>query len=79
MQAALQPHVDSGISKTIPLPRDFPLEAVPRILRSAYDLGLKGCTLFRQGAREAVVTGRCDAAADPRLTAGSGRGTGADP
>jgi len=80
MQAALQPHVDSGISKTIPLPRDFPVDAVPRLFRSAFDLGLKGCTLFRQGAREAVVAARCDASAgDPRVRAAPGPGTGAAP
>jgi ribonucleoside-diphosphate reductase alpha chain len=61
MQAALQPHVDSGISKTIPLPWDFPVAAVPGLFRSAYDLGLKGCTLFRAGARVPVVASRCAA------------------
>lgn len=47
MQAALQPYVDHAISKTINLPEAIPLEAVASLYRTAYRLGLKGCTLFR--------------------------------
>lgn len=47
MQAALQPYVDSAISKTITVPRDFPFDEFKAIYRRAYDLGLKGCTTFR--------------------------------
>lgn len=55
MQAALQPYVDSGISKTIALARDFPQSEVAGLLRCAFDLGVKGCTLYREGARREVV------------------------
>jgi ribonucleoside-diphosphate reductase alpha chain len=55
MQAALQPWVDGGISKTVPLGGDVPLQAVDEILHRAYDLGLKGCTVYRAGTRAAVV------------------------
>jgi ribonucleoside-diphosphate reductase alpha chain len=47
MQAALQPYVDSSISKTINVPRDYAFPAFQDIYRRAYDLGLKGCTTFR--------------------------------
>ncbi len=47
MQAALQPHVDSAISKTVNIPEDFPFEAFKTVYRDAYDSGLKGCTTFR--------------------------------
>jgi len=47
MQAALQPHVDSSISKTINCPEDIAFEAFSDIYLQAYDLGLKGCTTFR--------------------------------
>lgn len=47
MQAALQPFVDGAISKTINLPRDYPLERYRQIFRAAHRLGLKGCTVFR--------------------------------
>lgn len=47
MQAALQPYVDSAISKTINVPPDYPFEAFSSLYRQAYDWGLKGCTTFR--------------------------------
>lgn len=56
MQAALQPFVDGAISKTVALPADYPLADVPRLLRSAWQLGLKGCTLHRAGTRRGVIT-----------------------
>jgi len=47
MQAALQPHVDNSISKTINVPRDYRFEDFKEIYERAYDMGLKGCTTFR--------------------------------
>lgn len=47
MQAALQPHVDSAISKTINCPQDITFETFENIYLDAYDLGLKGCTTYR--------------------------------
>ncbi len=47
MQAAMQTHVDSAISKTINIPADFPFEEFKTIYEDAYDIGLKGCTTFR--------------------------------
>ncbi|KPL27258.1 MAG: ribonucleoside-diphosphate reductase [Acidithiobacillales bacterium SM1_46] len=47
MQAALQPYVDSSISKTINVPANFPFASFKDIYQQAYDLGLKGCTTFR--------------------------------
>ncbi|MFW5954485.1 MAG: adenosylcobalamin-dependent ribonucleoside-diphosphate reductase [Guyparkeria sp.] len=47
MQAALQPLVDSAISKTINVPEDLPFERFEAIYRRAHALGLKGCTTFR--------------------------------
>ncbi|MEW6645846.1 MAG: adenosylcobalamin-dependent ribonucleoside-diphosphate reductase [Pseudomonadota bacterium] len=47
MQAALQPYVDSAISKTINIPADYPFEQFQSIYREAHRLGLKGCTTFR--------------------------------
>lgn len=57
MQAALQPFVDGAISKTINLPRDYPLERHREIFAAAHRLGLKGCTVFRaRPAREGVLS-----------------------
>jgi len=47
MQAALQPYVDSAISKTVNVPRDFPFESFRSLYDEAYERGLKGCTTFR--------------------------------
>ncbi len=50
MQSALQPHVDSAISKTINCPHDIAEEAFATLYIKAYDMGLKGCTTFRPNA-----------------------------
>lgn len=55
MQAALQRWVDGAISKTIALPPDQPRAATAELFRLAWSLGLKGCTVFRPGARSCVV------------------------
>ena len=50
MQAALQAHVDSSISKTINCPADISFAAFKNVYLEAYDLGLKGCTTYRPNA-----------------------------
>lgn len=47
MQAALQPLVDQSISKTINVPEDISPQDFGSIYRRAFELGLKGCTVFR--------------------------------
>jgi len=47
MQAALQPFVDSAISKTINVPADYPFDDFRDLYLRAWGLGLKGCTTFR--------------------------------
>ncbi len=59
MQAALQPHVDSAISKTINVPRDYEFAAFENLYLEAYRLGLKGCTTFRPNkVTGAVLSGQ---------------------
>lgn len=55
MLAALQPYVDNAISKTINLDRDDAGQ-VAHIFAQAAARGLKGCTVYRQGARHDVIT-----------------------
>jgi ribonucleoside-diphosphate reductase alpha chain len=57
MQAALQPHVDNSISKTINVPADFPFERFKDIYRYAFERGLKGCTTYRPNAITGAVLG----------------------
>ncbi len=47
MQAALQDHVDSSISKTVNCPRDISFDEFRQVYDLAYDQGLKGCTTYR--------------------------------
>jgi len=47
MQAALQPHVDSAISKTINCPEDISFDAFKNVYLEAHAQGLKGCTTYR--------------------------------
>lgn len=49
MQAAVQHHVDSSVSKTINAPNDHTVEDVEKAYRMAYDHGLKGLAYFRDG------------------------------
>ena len=66
MQAALQRYVDSSISKTINVPRDFPFEDFKDIYRYAYRQGLKGCTTFRPSEYISGVLIRTEEAAKPK-------------
>ena len=47
MQAALQPHVDAAISKTINCAQDIVFDDFKDIYTRAYETGLKGCTVYR--------------------------------
>ena len=56
VQAAMQAHVDSAISKTVTLPADCSFEDFRSVYGRAWRLGLKGCTAYRPGtARGAVL------------------------
>ncbi len=58
MQAALQEFVDGSISKTVALGREATLDDVSDVFEGAYRLGLKGCTVFEEGARPGIVATR---------------------
>ncbi len=55
MQAAVQPHVDHAISKTVNVPADSSFEEFEEIYAEAHRLGLKGCTTYRPGGSRAAV------------------------
>ena len=50
MQASLQRHVDSAISKTVNVPEEISFEAFQEVYRAAYRSGCKGCTTYRPNA-----------------------------
>ncbi len=62
MQAAVQRHVDSSISKTINCPVDIPFADFVSVYREAYDLGLKGCTTYRPNPVTGAVLSPAEAA-----------------
>jgi len=55
MQAALQPFVDSSISKTVNFPATATPDDVARAFQLAWKLGCKGLTVYVTGSREKVV------------------------
>ena len=52
MQAAFQKYVDNSISKTINLRSEANAEEVSKIYRWAWELGLKGITIYRDNCKE---------------------------
>lgn len=58
MQAAVQKHIDSSISKTINCPPDMAFEDFKDVYSLAYSLGLKGCTTYRPSAVRGAVLSR---------------------
>ena len=50
MQAAVQAHVDSAISKTVNIPQEISFEAFQAVYLDAYRSGCKGCTTYRPNA-----------------------------
>lgn len=59
MQGVIQRWVDSSISSTVNLPNDVSVETVADIYVTAYQTGLKGITVYREGSREGIlVTGK---------------------
>ncbi len=67
MQAALQRHVDSAISKTVNVPEDISFEAFQQVYLDAYASGCKGCTTYRPNAITGSVLSTTPVAAAPPL------------
>jgi ribonucleoside-diphosphate reductase alpha chain len=67
MQATVQKHVDSSISKTINLPAEIPFDSFKDVYRQAYALGCKGCTTYRPNEVTGAVLAVRDEAPSPQL------------
>ena len=55
MQGTIQKYIDSSISSTVNLKEDIPVETVADIYMTAYENGLKGITVYREGSREGIL------------------------
>lgn len=55
MQAAWQEHIDASISSTVNVPNSFTKEETENLYLYAYEKGLKGITIFRDGCRRVGI------------------------
>lgn len=55
MQSIWQSHIDASISSTVNVPNNFTVEQVEDLYMTAWESGLKGVTIFRDGCKRACI------------------------
>lgn len=55
MQGIWQDHIDASISSTVNVPNDFTIEDVEDLYMKAWERGLKGITIFRDGCKRVGI------------------------
>ena len=55
MQGTIQKYIDSSISSTVNLPNSITVDTIADIYLTAYEAGLKGITVYREGSREGIL------------------------
>lgn len=60
MQGAIQKWVDHSISVTVNVPAETSVDMVKKIYQTAWEVGCKGCTIYRDGSRSGVLVSNDD-------------------
>lgn len=60
MQGAIQKWVDHSISVTVNVPAETSVDMVKNIYQTAWEVGCKGCTIYRDGSRSGVLVSNDD-------------------
>ena len=55
LQGTIQKYIDSSISSTVNLAENITVETIADIYMTAYEAGLKGITVYREGSREGIL------------------------
>lgn len=75
MQSAWQKHIDASISSTVNVPNSFTVEETESLYLKAYEKGLKGITIYRDGCARSGILSLGEEKPKP-VTAGEGLGRG---
>ncbi len=68
MQGTVQKYIDSSISSTVNLQEDISVSTVADIYMKAYENGLKGITVYREGSREGILITNDDKGKDKQTS-----------
>ena len=75
MQSIWQQHIDASISSTVNVPESFTVEETEKLYMYAYEKGLKGITIYRDGCARSGILSVGETKEKP-VTAGDGLGRG---
>ena len=60
VMASCQKYIDASISKTLNLPKDITVKEMGDVYLMAYDMGCKGCTVYREGSLDEEILKKKD-------------------
>ncbi len=76
MQSVWQKHIDASIGSTVNVPNGFTVEETEGLYMYAYDKGLKGITIFRDGCKRLGILNIDDQKEAKKVQAGEGLARG---
>ena len=72
MQAVWQTHIDASISSTVNVPNRFTVEETEKLYLYAFEKGLKGITIFRDGCKRIGILNTSEKKETKKVVAGEG-------